>query len=236
MQGRKERLEKAIAHLKGKQIVSSNQDIIDSMQVNKSSFSQAVNGKENYLTENFVVKFCSTFPIFCKDWLWDDKGPMLKTGDQTILDDSPVTGKVIPLYDAEAAAGSNYGMDLSPVTRPSGMIEIGALLKDSESAIRVYGNSMVPNYPAGCVIGTKPHTDSFIEPGAVYVIETRDNRYLKRVYYNEEKDCLECESDNHMIHEEGSRKGKPYYPMFKIPCNEVVALHRVTGVIKRNIL
>lgn len=145
------------------------------------------------------------------------------------------TGKVIPFYDAEAAAGTNYGMEMKP-SRPIGMIEIGGLLKDSESALRVYGNSMTPNYPAGCVVGTKLHTDRFIEPGAVYVIETKDNRYLKRVFYNDSKTAFQCISDNHMLYEEGPRKGKPYYPEFDIPFEDVVRLHRVTGVIKRNIL
>ena len=49
-------------------------------------------------------------------------------------------GKVIPYYDAEAAAGLSYGMEMLPA-RAQGVIEIGGLLKDSESAIRVYGNS-----------------------------------------------------------------------------------------------
>lgn len=144
--------------------------------------------------------------------------------------------KMIPFYDAQAAAGYYYEMDMSAVTRPSKMIRMGDFLNDSEAAIQVFGNSMTPNYPAGCIVGTKVHTDSFIEPGTVYVIETRDNRYLKRLYYCEGEDCFECVSDNHMLCDEGSRKGKPCYPAFKIPFNEVVRLHRVTGVIKRNIL
>lgn len=144
--------------------------------------------------------------------------------------------KMIPFYDAQAAAGNFYEMEMSPVTRPSKMIRMGDFLNDSEAAIQVFGNSMTPNYPAGCIVGTKLHTDTFIEPGTVYVIETRDNRYLKRLYYCEGEDCFECVSDNHMLSEEGSRKGKPCYPSFKIPFNEVVKLHRVTGVIKRNIL
>ena len=144
-------------------------------------------------------------------------------------------GRVIPFYDAEAAAGDHYEMDMAPA-RPLGMIEIGGLLKDSEAAIRIYGNSMTPNYPAGCVVGTRLHTDSFIEPGAVYVIETRENRYIKRLFYSDDKIAYQCISDNDMLYESGARKGKPYYPEFEIPRDEVIRLHRVTGVIKRNII
>ena len=145
------------------------------------------------------------------------------------------SGKVIPFYDAEAAAGNEYGMSMEPA-RQVGMIEIGSVLRDSESAIRVYGNSMVPNYPAGCVIGLKLHTDSFIEPGRVYVVETRDNRYLKRLYYNKDHTCFHCLSDNQMKYDDGPRKGELYYQDFEIPIKEVIRIHRVVGVIKRNIL
>lgn len=167
-------------------------------------------------------------------WLLTGEGEMLKS--ESTFDENSTPAKMIPFYDAQVVAGNSYEMEMSAYSRPSKMIRMGDFLNDSEAAIQVFGNSMTPNYPAGCIVGTKLHTDSFIEPGTVYVIETRDNRYLKRLYYSEGEDCFECVSDNHMLCEEGSRKGKPYYPAFKIPINEVVRLHRVTGVIKRNIL
>lgn len=171
---------------------------------------------------------------------WDNStlkisSEVLKSEQQKKSDEIETRGKLIPFYDAEAAAGNSYEMDMLP-SRPVGMIEIGSVLRDCESAIRVYGNSMVPNYPAGCVIGLKLHTDSFIEPGRVYVVETRDNRYLKRLYYTKDKKSFHCLSDNTMKYEDGPRKGELYYQDFEIPIDEVVRLHRVVGVIKRNIL
>lgn len=145
------------------------------------------------------------------------------------------TGRVIPYFDAEVAAGTAYGMEMTQ-TKQVGMIEIGGLLKDSEFALRVYGNSMTPNYPAGCVVGLKQHQNSFIEPGTVYVIETGEDRYLKRLYYNETKSAFLCISDNHMKHESGPMTGKYFYPEFEIPFKDVCRLFRVTGVIKRNIM
>ena len=181
-----------------------------------------------------IEKIIRTFPDLNTDWLLTGEGEMLKSDAGKSTEDSQ-TGKLIPFYDAEVAAGTQYSMDMLP-SRPVGMIEIGSVLRDSESAIRVYGNSMVPNYPAGCVIGLKLHTDSFIEPGRVYVVETRDNRYLKRLYYTKDKKSFHCLSDNTMKYEDGPRKGELYYQDFEIPIDEVVRLHRVVGVIKRNIL
>lgn len=167
-------------------------------------------------------------------WLLTGEGEMLKSNQGTA--DATTLGKMIPFYDAEAAAGSEYGMNMQAVSQPVGMIEIGSILRDSESALRVYGNSMVPNYPAGCVVGLKKHIDSFIEPGTVFVIETADNRYIKRLYYNADKSAFRCISDNTMKHDDGPMRGEFIYQEFEIPLQEVKRLFRVTGVIKRNIL
>lgn len=198
------------------------------------------NGYVRNINENIgadkLESILKTFPDLNRDWLLYGEGEMLKSeAEEQSTECSTKSGKLIPFYDIEAAAGTHYEMNMD-TARQSGMIEIGSVLHDSESAIRVYGNSMIPNYPAGCVIGLKLHTDSFIEPGRVYVVETRDNRYLKRLYYNDDKSCLHCLSDNQMKYEEGPRKGKLYYQDFEIPFDEIVRLHQVVGVVKRNIL
>lgn len=182
-----------------------------------------------------------SFPDLNINWLITGNGNMDRTEtqlseDTTNADPGAISiGRVIPYYDAEVAAGRAYGMEMTQA-RPSGMIEIGGLMKDSEFALRVYGNSMVPNYPAGCVIGLKQYNESFIEPGTVYVVETSENRYLKRLYYNKEKSAFRCLSDNHMKHESGPMAGEYFYPEFEIPFEDVRRLLRVTGVIKRNIM
>jgi phage repressor protein C with HTH and peptisase S24 domain len=195
----------------------------------------AIIRERNGVSSKMLDLITAAYPEINRAWLLTGEGEMLKSEQPKKIDDIAGHGKLIPFYDAEAAAGNNYEMDMMP-SRPVGMIEIGSVLRDCESAIRVYGNSMVPNYPAGCVIGLKLHTDSFIEPGRVYVVETRDNRYLKRLYYTKDKKSFHCLSDNTMKYEDGPRKGELYYQDFEIPIDEVVRLHRVVGVIKRNIL
>ena len=108
--------------------------------------------------------------------------------------------KRVPLYDAPAAAGNTSG-DMTPIAAPAGTIDVGDLLHDSQAAIRIYGNSMIPNYPPGCVVGLARCESKFIEPGEVYVIETRDRRILKRLFYkddNSDGDFITCYSDNIM--------------------------------------
>ena len=142
-------------------------------------------------------------------------------------------GRVIPLYDADAAAGSLYGMDMTPA-RATEMIQIGGFLRESEAALRVYGNSMTPNYPPGCIIGTKRWNERFIEPGHVYVVETNENRFLKRLLYNKDKTAYRCLSDNAIQYESGPAEGEFCYPEFEIPVEDVRRIFRVIGVIKRN--
>lgn len=145
--------------------------------------------------------------------------------------------KSVPFYDVKATAG-NVGADMTAISAPSGTIDVGDLLHDSESAIRIYGNSMLPNYPPGCVVGLVSITDSFIQPGEVYVIETTDGqRLLKRLFYKEDNadsDTFACYSDNIMLFIGGSRDGKIAYPPFNIKKKDVIKLFIVTGVIKRN--
>lgn len=144
--------------------------------------------------------------------------------------------KGIPFYDAPASATLTE-TEMTPIHAPAGTIDIGDLLHDSQAAIRIYGNSMLPNYPPGCVVGLAKIEKSFIEPGEVYVIETRDRRLLKRLFYKNddtEEDFITCYSDNVMKFEGGARDGKLAYPPFNLPKKEIINLFVVTGVIKRN--
>jgi len=148
-----------------------------------------------------------------------------------IVSKSPNRGKLVPIYDAKASAGTSQ-VDLTG--SKNGWVNIGDLLKDSEGALYVYGNSMIPGYPPGSLLGIRSLNESFIEPGSVYVVETESNRYVKRLYYNEDKTSLLCISDNHFKHTDGPLEGTYFYPPFEIPFSSVKCIFKVTGVIKRN--
>lgn len=207
--------------------------------IDQSVFSRVKTGKLNFSSNN-IEQIANYFGVNI-DWLLTGEGEMLKTpgkegkGSDTTEGANLTVGKVIPLYDAEAAAGNGYEMDMSPA-RPIEMIQIGGFLRESEAALRVYGSSMIPHYPPGCIVALKPWVERFIEPGAVYVVETSSNRYLKRLMYNADKTALRCLSDNTIRHEDGSAKGELCYPEFEIPVEDVRRLFRVVGVIKRNII
>lgn len=144
--------------------------------------------------------------------------------------------KAVPFFDAPATAGITE-TEMTPIHAPAGTIDVGDLLHDSQAAIRIYGNSMNPNYPPGCVVGLVQCSSEYIEPGEVYVIETRDRRIVKRLFYKDddaESTHFMCYSDNTMKFSGGARDGKLAYPPYYLPKSEIVRMFQVTGVIKRN--
>ena len=77
-----ERINEAIAYLKGNRIVKLQKDIASKLKMNKSTVSQAIKGNERYLTESFVIKFCHAFDMISPDWILKGEGKMLKVEDE----------------------------------------------------------------------------------------------------------------------------------------------------------
>ncbi len=77
-----QRINEAIAFLKGKRIISLQKDIVEKLKMNKSTVSQALKGNERYLTESFAIKFCHAFDMINPNWLLNGKGEMLKAEDE----------------------------------------------------------------------------------------------------------------------------------------------------------
>lgn len=141
--------------------------------------------------------------------------------------------KRIPVL-GDAAAGGDMVMNVADENYTAEYIDVGDLLSDSEAAFTVYGNSMTPAYPSGCVLGLIRNYDNFIQPGETYVLLTKSNRVFKRLYYNDDKTGYICISDNTMKHEAGPMTGKYFYPPFEVKGEDVISVFDVTGMIRRN--
>lgn len=63
------RLNEAVAKLKGDMIISTQKDISIKMDMNVNTISQALKGNEKYLTDSFLKKFCLSFKTINEDWL-----------------------------------------------------------------------------------------------------------------------------------------------------------------------
>ncbi len=144
------------------------------------------------------------------------------------------TKKRIPII-GEGAAGNTMEINVHEGgNQPTDYIDVGDLLSDSEAAFTVYGNSMTPAYPPGCILGIKRNLDGFIQPGETYLLLTKSNRVFKRLYYTEDKTGYLCISDNILKHEAGPMTGKYFYPPFEVKGDDVISVFDVTGMIRRN--
>ena len=81
----------------------------------------------------------------------------------------------IPFYDVIAVGGSSIMLhDQEAVSGVSEMIDPGTFLRAATGALRVYGHSMYPKYPAGCIVAFKASSKPIPEVivwGEDYVIE-----------------------------------------------------------------
>lgn len=73
---KKKRLEKAVAYLKGAQIIKNQKDISDTGIVSEESLTRALKGNEKYLTDNFLKKIAAKYG-FNINWLLTGNGYML---------------------------------------------------------------------------------------------------------------------------------------------------------------
>jgi len=121
----RKRFKKAISHLKGEQIINTNQDVVNKMEINKSSMSLALKGDERYLTEKFITKFANIYG-FNKDWLWKGEGTMFANADLP-----PMNARFIEVYE------------YLQHTRPDFTPEKIGLSQDEINNIRI-GKSKVP--------------------------------------------------------------------------------------------
>ncbi|MCL1671763.1 helix-turn-helix domain-containing protein [Elizabethkingia ursingii] len=77
-----DRLNTAVAYLKGKRIAKTQKAIANMLETNEVTLSRALNGNEDYITDPFLRKFADIFKINT-DWLLTGEGEMLNEKSQT---------------------------------------------------------------------------------------------------------------------------------------------------------
>ena len=83
---RKERINEAVKYLKYKGVVKTQEDIAARMKAGRPSVSSALAGKEGFLTDNFIARFCATFKQISYTWLLLGEGDMLSSHEKTVND------------------------------------------------------------------------------------------------------------------------------------------------------
>ena len=172
-----------------------------------------------------------------RDW-WDHgKGdPFTKDMDirrfANLDEDEPRRAPKIPFYDVIAVGGSSIMLhDQEAVSGVSEMIDPGTFLRAATGALRVYGHSMYPKYPAGCIVAFKASSKPIPEVivwGEDYVIELEDRRIIKKIDKGDSKEYIKAVSLN------GTNGEKPKYQFdtIDIPLSAVKRMYMVLGKIE----
>ena len=80
---KKNRLDRAVAYLKGEQIIKTQKDISKKMGISEETISRALKGLEKYLTDSFLEKFAYEFGLN-PEWLKNNNGSMLTQQEQKV--------------------------------------------------------------------------------------------------------------------------------------------------------
>lgn len=145
------------------------------------------------------------------------------------VDRSNSDAEKIPFYDAVAVGGLSVLADQTPVIEPTEMIDPGTWFRTASGALRVYGHSMFPKYPAGCIVAFKKSSKDIpavIVWGEDYVIELEDRRILKRVDRGETKASIKAVSYN------VNKDNKYVYDPIEIPLSDVKRMYMVLGKVE----
>jgi transcriptional regulator with XRE-family HTH domain len=135
----------------------------------------------------------------------------------------------IPFYDAVAVGGNSMLADQHSITEPAEMINPGTFFRTAQGALRVYGHSMFPKYPSGCIIAFRNGSESsVIHYGEDYVIEMEDRRIVKRVQKSKIDGHIQVNSYNTMKDDTGTQ----VYSSYDIPLNAIKRLYTVLGKIE----
>lgn len=192
-------------------------DLADVIGINRVSISKAERG-ELAISRTWLEKLNEKYG----DIDFDQIGDALKLRNNQ--------SKGIPYFDV-TATGSDKAVTVhnKGVQTPSTFINVGDLMPKAECVIRVAGNSMTPNYPSGSLIGLRKISDGLFDFGAVYVIETEDNRFIKRIFKGKDDDHIQLYSDNDSLYTEGARKGMQMYENFDLHKKHIKRVFKVVG-------
>ena len=127
----------------------------------------------------------------------------------------------LPLIPIDAMAGYSNGDSPEHILEAERYI-IPEFRNKADFLIRVSGTSMSPKYFNGDIVACrKIPTQSFLQWGKVYIMDTIQGALCKRVFPSKKEGHIICHSDN-----------SEAYPDFEISWKEVRSLAIVVGVVR----
>lgn len=188
-----------------------------------------VNNIGDNTTKRSLDKIKEAFPELNSNWLLTGEGSMLKSDNQGLIVNDPITISIDegqPILDIRICAGQGIGLFgdenkvLSRVNIPDFKGCVGVI---------VYGESMYDKYAPGDAVFVREISDcNYIENGQPYIVITKEDRLLKLVY--QENDKLSLVSYNTVLNPDGRRT----FPDMVVEADDILFLYKVVGRLARN--
>ena len=179
-------------------IVKTQGDFASVLGIAERSLSAAKNGKEGYLTDSLIQRIKAYMDEV-------DKGGDTKAVSIPVIPVEAMAGTLVEFFQQV----NDYDCErmISPI-------------KGVDYAIKIYGDSMSPEYPSGslCLI-KKVDEKQFIAWNEVYVLDTDNGVIIKKIRRTDKEDVVECVSIN------------PAYQPFTIDTTYVHGWYRVLMVM-----
>ena len=133
--------------------------------------------------------------------------------------ETEVNGRTVKLLPFDAVAGHLSGNLNDDYTETIQLPQL--LARGADFAIRVEGDSMIPRFHSGELLLAKKVDDSFIQWGKCYVVATKHDCVVKRLYPCKDDDnSITCHSENNES-----------YPDYNIRKEDITGIGIVVGHI-----
>lgn len=168
--------------------------------------------KGGTLNSDAIANILTSYPDIDPEWLLTGKGEMLKANPLEMA-----INRGVPYWNLPVSAGRSL-MDIIGANAPTGYIAGLPGADMAENIFPVTGTSMEPEILNGAIVGVRKMNNwETLNTERIYLIITRDDRMVKRIEYDLEKeDILWCVSPN--------------YPKFKIYKSDIIDIERVCFV------
>lgn len=135
----------------------------------------------------------------------------------------------IPFFDIETSSTPLSLFEGTLETRHTNLDLPG--FQGSSFAITISSHAMYPAIESGSMIICKEVTDkSIILYGEIFLIVTKDYRFVRRLKRSDKKGYVTCCADNHNGHD--SKRGLTFQDV-EVPVDKILYLYLVMGSIKR---
>ena len=188
-----------------------------------------INSMRKGLGQGKLNNVLSHYPQLNREWLLFGEGEMLvsKKGEVNFGVESKTESKSeskvnsnnpgIPLLPLSAIAGTLTGFESDGICLEN-CERIDSPIANVDFGIRIYGESMSPEYPSGSVVLIKKVDPTlFIEWGRVYVMDTPNGVVLKEVHESDKMGFVKCHSIN----------PDPKFADFEVPLATIRGMYRV---------